>query len=54
MKKITHEKMEKMTGGFPWSSLAAGALCAYGLITAPTGIGAYIAMVSCGAVVLTD
>jgi hypothetical protein len=54
MKKINQEQMELTTGGFPWASLAAGALCAYGLITAPTGVGAWIAAVSCGSVVLTD
>lgn len=31
--------MAQVEAGFPWASLAAGALCAAGLLTAETGVG---------------
>lgn len=54
MKDLTIEQMSEIEGGFPWASFASGALCAYGILTAATGIGLLAAGIGCGAAFLVD
>lgn len=54
MKVLNENELATVQGGFPWASLAGGALCAVGILTAETGVGLLIAAAGCGASFLDD
>lgn len=54
MKTLNSTEMAQVEAGFPWASLAAGALCAAGLLTAETGFGVALAVAGCGSAFLSD
>jgi bacteriocin-like protein len=54
MKVLNENELATVQGGFPWASLAAGALCAAGILTAETGAGLLLAAAGCGASFLDD
>jgi hypothetical protein len=54
MKILNQSELAQIEAGFPWASLAAGALCAAGIITAETGVGLALAAAGCGSALLSD